>query len=204
MIKVEKIDVMNFENAIRGARNPLESYHKMDSVEVDGKFIVGDNDLQLMKKLCSAGADHRKFMRQVFVSMDITAPLYWWKEFDTYKVGTTANSTSTMHNIHKRDIDIYDFSTEHLNFNSMMVLGDIVEQLNIYRRDFIKNNDKECWWQIIQLLPSSYNQKRTCAMTYENLRNMYHSRKNHKLDEWREFCVEIEKLPHFKELVLDV
>ena len=213
MIKLEKVSVMNFENAIRGARNPMNSWEKSDSYyDEDGNYILGENDLDLCKRLCKAGPDHRKFMRQIFVSVNITAPLYWWKEYDTYKVGTVANSCSTMHTIHKKEFTLDDFSREHLidelrwgipiptshgnYFNPLDILELTVDMLNHCRDLYLLSKDKKYWWQMIQLLPSSYNQMRTCTLTYENLVNMYHARKNHKLDEWRAFCKWIETLPY--------
>ena len=198
MIKLEKTSVMNFENAVRGARNPMNSWHKSDSYyDEDGKYILGENDYALCMKLCKAGPDHRKFMRQIFVSVDITAPLYWWKEYDTYKVGTTANSCSTMHKIHAKEFTLDDFSCEHLYSGWKDDMENvIVPVLNIAREKFIETKDKKYWWQIIQLLPSSYNQMRTCTLTYENLVNIYHARRNHKLDEWVDFCEWIESLPY--------
>jgi hypothetical protein len=175
----------------------------------EGWEWIGENDLDLAQRLVRAGSDHRKFMRQIFVSMDITAPLYWWKEFDTYKVGTTANSCSTMHKIHAKEFTLDDFSHEHLFQDDEMqtntdVLEFVIDALNFAREDYLKTKDKRYWWQLIQLLPSSFNQLRTVTMNYENLLNMYHARKNHKLDEWREFCKVIETLPYAKELICDV
>lgn len=204
---------MNMENAIRGARNPMNSWGKSDSRycgmcddrERDcegGCFIMGDNDLDLAKRLCNAGSDHRKFMRQIFVSVDITAPLYWWKEYDTYKVGTTANSCSTMHKIHSKDFTRDDFSYDKMTDKSIAILDIVIKDLNCLRKLFVETKDKQYWYSMIQLLPSSYNQLRTCTVTYENLRNMYHSRKNHKLDEWKEFCRFVATLPYAKELII--
>ena len=206
MLKTECTDVMNWGNAIRGARNPMNSWDKSDS-EWDGAgaadgYYVGPNDLSLMTRLRNAGSDHRKFMRQILVSVDITAPLYWWKEFDTYKVGTTANSCSTMHKIHAKEFTLDDFSHEHLNGCSELFLISLTEWFNEQREKFIETKDKECWWQMIQLLPTSYNQKRTVTLNYEVLLNMYHARKSHKLDEWHELCRWIESLPYAKELIL--
>lgn len=231
MIKLEKTNVMNFENAIRGARNPMNSWDRSDSficeechgglcefggwnghkcpVTDDNKFVLGDNDLSLVRKLVKAGSDHRKFLRQIFVSVDITAPLYWWKEFDTYKVGTTANSCSTMHKIHAKEFTIDDFSHEHLysrlgeSYESMDCLVDIIDCLNKYRSLYIETKDKLWWWQMIQLLPSSYNQLRTVTLNYETLLNQYYARKHHKLDEWHDYCTWIETLPYFKEMCLE-
>ena len=215
MIKLEKTDVMNMENAIRGARNPMNSWDRSDSdwefVEDPSVinpndqvlFVLGPNDLTLARKLIKAGSDHRKFLRQIFVSVDITAPLYWWKEFDTYKVGTVANSCSTMHKIHAKEFSFDDFSTEHLTGSSWITLDEIIEHLNWARESYIKTNDKIYWWQMIQLLPTSYNQLRTCTLNYETLLNIYHARKNHKLDEWHTLCDWIETLPYFKEMCLE-
>lgn len=220
MIKIEETETYGWEAAIRGMRNPKNSWDKSDSEyyndpvydKTDPRFIhdnpifnVGPNDSELMHRLCSAGTDHRKFMRMIVVYCDITAPLYWWKEFDTYKVGTVANSCSTMHKIHAKEFTIDDFSHEHLY--SDCLLEDIINELNVYR-DIYNNYDKQTdeykaefskkdiWWQMIQLLPSSYNQKRTVMLNYEVLSNMYKSRNNHKLDEWCEFCKWIEFLPY--------
>lgn len=226
MIKIEHTDTYGWEHAIRGMRNPKNSWDKSDSgicykevachscnenrnncaynLEHD-RFVIGDNDLDLMHRLCKAGSDHRKFMRMISVSCDITAPLYWWKEFDTYKVGTVANSCSTMHKIHAKEFNIEDFSYEHLIDTSL--LESTINELNVYR-DIYNNYDKQTdeykaefakkdiWWQMIQLLPSSYNQKRTVLLNYEVLTNMYNSRRHHKLDEWHDFCDWIKSLPH--------
>lgn len=215
MIKLEKTDVYGFEATIRGMRNPLNSWDKSDSgnpiVEIDcngdewfGDFEIGPNDLNLARRLVKAGSDHRKFLRQIFVSVDITGPLYWWKEFDTYKVGTVANSCSTMHKIHAKEFTLDDFSTEHLNKGNLLVFKHrIVELLNACREDYLESKDKDDWWQMIQLLPSSYNQLRTVTLNYETLLNIYHARKNHKLDEWHTMCDWIETLPYFKEMCLE-
>lgn len=216
MITIENIEVFNFDGAIRGMRNPLNSWDKSDSewefVEDPSiinpndevKFVLGENDLALMRKLCRAGSDHRKFLRQIMVSMDITAPLYWWKEFDTYKVGTVANSCSTMHTIHKRKFKLDDFSHEHLCGVCLHQLELTVDCLNHARDQYLSNDDKLYWWQMIQLLPSSYNQRRTVALNYEVLLNMYHARRNHRLDEWKDLCEVIENMPYAKELICDV
>lgn len=210
MIKLENTIVSGWEAAIRGMRNPLNSWAKSDSAVIDGHdFFVGDNDLKLMRKLSAAGSDHRKFMRFITVTVDITAPLYWWKEFDTYKVGTVANSCSTMHKIAAKPFEIDDFSHEHLVSESVDWLNETISYLNDAREIFnewkdTKPNDvtaeletkKDAWWQMIQLLPSSYNQRRTVMLNYEVLRNIYHARKAHKLDEWHTFCDWIEALPH--------
>ena len=215
MLKIENFEVMGWEHAIRGMRNPMNSWAKSDSEwipqfdtvqgPVAGKFIIGPNDYALMKKLRNAGTDHRKFMRMITVYLDITAPLYWWKEFDTYKVGTVANSCSTMHKIHEKEFTLDDFSCEHLKdsfgespdcFSPLDILYDVITMLNICREDYLKSKSKDDWDQMIQLLPSSYNQKRTVMLNYEVLANIYDSRKDHKLDEWHTFCHWIEELPY--------
>ncbi|HAN44337.1 MAG TPA: hypothetical protein DCP97_02995 [Ruminococcaceae bacterium] len=202
MIALKKESVMNFENAVRGARNPLNSWEKSDShYDINNNFILGQNDLSLLSRLCAAGSDHRKFMRQIFVSIDITAPIYWWKEFDTYKVGTVANSTSTMHRIHSKPFEIDDFSYDKMNDEALKTLNIIIKQLEDLRLKYLDTKDKTYWYSIIQLLPSSYNQLRTCTLNYENLRNIYFSRKNHKLDEWHTFCDWIDTLPYSKQLI---
>lgn len=203
MIKLERFSVMNFENAMRGARNPLNSWDRMDSYTENGKFIMGPNDLDLAKRLCKAGTDHRKFIRMIFVTVDITAPLYWWKEYDTYKVGTVANSTSTMHKIHSKPFNINDFSTDHMNDKAIKMMHSIIDILEELRLDFVNTKDNTSWYSMIELLPESYNQMRTCTFSYENVANMYYSRKNHKLAEWHTFCEWIESLPYFKELFLE-
>ena len=228
MIKIEHIETLGWEAAIRGMRNPMNSWDKSDSewclIGTPGtnqavandkylreKYCIGNNDLDLMKRLCNAGTDHRKFMRMITVYMDITAPLYWWKEFDTYKVGTVANSCSTMHKIADKEFTLEDFSWEHLITreqplvegvdaveppNAIWLMNRIIQTLNQYRNLYLQTKDKKYWWQMIQLLPSSYNQRRTVMMNYEVLANMYKSRRNHKLDEWIDFCAEFERLPH--------
>ena len=202
MIKVTKINVYNFENAIRGARNPMNSWDRSDSgYNNKGEYILGEADLIFAKKLCVAGTDHRKFMRQIMVSADIYAPLYWWKEFDTYKVGTTANSTSTMHKIHTKKFEIDDFSHDRLDDECKEILLNLLDSLEKIREKYNESKDKSEWDKIIQLLPSSYNQLRTCTLTYENLINMYNARKSHKLQEWREFCEWIKTLPYARELI---
>jgi len=231
MIKFEHTEVMNFEGAIRGMRNPLNSWDKSDSFKCNGEgcyyescpfwyqpaespgfcenedgldFIIGENDLDLMRRLVKAGPDHRKFMRQILVSVDITAPLYWWKEFDTYKVGTVANSCSTMHKIHEKKFTLEDFSYEHLNDDNIGLLDEVITRLNSCRKLFIRTKDKTHWWQMIQLLPSSYNQRRTITLNYETLYNIYGSRRNHKLDEWRVgFMNWIDSLPYAEDLLID-
>ena len=198
MIKINNDKVFGFERAIRGMRNPKNSWDKSDSEFNTSMFelAIGENDYKLMTALRDAGTDHRKFMRMITVYLDITAPLYWWKEFDTYKVGTVANSCSTMHKIHANVIDTDDFSTEHLDEDSFEILEDLCNLLNCCRDLFSQTKDKKYWWQMIQLLPSSYNQKRTVMLNYEVLANMYKSRKNHKLDEWIDFSKWIETLPY--------
>ena len=235
MIKITDTDVVGWEHAIRGMRNPLNSWDKSDSFWVADdnfnestkhysyRYLIGTNDLGLMKRLRKAGTDHRKFMRMIVVYCDILAPLYWWKEFDTYKVATVANSCSTMHTIHKKEFALDNFSHEHLNTDLMDDKGFIpykdmldiawpsipadyqtaksglqlvIQLLNFYRQRYLETKDKKYWWQMIQLLPSSYNQKRTVMLNYEVLANMYKSRKDHKLDEWHEFCDWIRKLPY--------
>lgn len=200
MIKLEHTQTFNWEGAIRGMRNPMNSWELSDSfwdmTSVDDNYVIGENDLDLMKRLAKAGSDHRKYMRQIFVSVDITAPLYWWKEFDTYKVGTVANSCSTMHKIHEKDLTLRDFSCEYLDAEMKDLLKMVISYMNCCRGYYESNHKKEEWYQIIQMLPSSYNQKRTVTMNYENLVNMYHARKNHKLEEWHDFCRWIEYLPY--------
>lgn len=202
MITIERTQVMNLENAIRGARNPMNSWNRMDSYyNEDGVFVLGENDLSLAVRLARAGSDHRKFFRQIFVSADITGPIYWWKEFDTYKVGTAANSTSTMHKIHSRPFEASDFSCEKMNPEARATLDFVIERLEALRLRYNETKDKEYWYSIIQLLPSSYNQMRTCTMNYENLVNIYYARRNHKLDEWHEVCAWIRTLPYAAELI---
>ena len=229
MLKIENIEIMNIKGAIRGMRNPMNSWGKSDSyncLAIQNPIVcdsckskntcvngtkVGVEDLALAKRLVKAGTDHRKFMRQIIVSMDITAPLYWWKEFDTYKVGTVANSTSTMHKITAKEFTFDDFSCDHLVYESRIILKGVIDALNRWRNIYINGGqaqvdekdtavyifepkDKNAWWQLIQLLPSSYNQKRTVTLNYEVLANIYKSRKGHKLDEWHTFCEMIESL----------
>ena len=215
MLKIENTEVLGWEHAIRGMRNPMNSWEKSDShscgtcgdcdncIDYEDcpygydylKTIVGPNDHTLMMRLRNSGTDHRKFMRMITVYLDITAPLYWWKEFDTYKVGTVANSCSTMHKIHEKEFTLEDFSCEKL-YDPIGDLRPIVDRLNVYRERYLETKDKNDWWQMIQLLPSSYNQKRTVMLNYEVLANIYKSRRNHKLDEWHTFCDWIEKLPY--------
>lgn len=226
MIKFERTSVMNMENAIRGARNPMNSWAKMDSrwcgyinhdcenddnrcMDLDGCgkpsncFAIGPNDMDLLKRLRKAGSDHRKFMRQIFVSVDITAPLFFFKEFDTYKVATVANSTSTMHKIHSKPFTIDDFSTDHMTEQTKEFMEIVVDRLEAIRQKYmLRGKHKEDWYDMIQLLPSSYNQLRTVTLNYETLVNMYHARKHHKLQEWHELCTWIESLPYANELII--
>lgn len=234
MIKVEHIEIFGFEAAVRGMRNPMNSWensdshlyccntHDVEDLGVAPKYAmnIGANDLDLMQRLYKGGTEHRKFMRQIFVSMDITGPLYWWKEFDTYKVGTTANSCSTMHKIHSKEFTLEDFSHEHLLFPDSRydvdcsvsvhneqpyypidVLNLTIKALNGYRNIYLQTKDKELWWQMIQLLPTSYNQKRTVTMTYENAASMIRQRSGHKLDEWREFVEILKRLPYIAQIM---
>jgi hypothetical protein len=240
MIKVDHIEVFGWEGAIRGMRNPLNSWDKSDSCKCEAHvngdclhvfegtnpaiechngafgFCIGEADLALMRKLCRAGSDHRKFLRQIMVSMDITAPLYWWKEFDTYKVGTVANSCSTMHTIHKRDLTVDDFSHERLIPHALKHLKSTISEINGYRNVFVNWDTQSrgiqevfdfkrenAWYQIIQLLPTSYNQMRTVTLDYEVLFNVYHARRNHRLDEWHVLCDAIEKMPYFSKICLE-
>ena len=227
MIKLENTDVFGWEAAIRGMRNPMNSWDQSDTDYVEctwddadkwidmyeieliddttrpmGK-IIGENDLKLMKSLSKAGSDHGKFLRMINVTVDITAPLYWWKEFDTYKVGTVANSCSTMHKIHAKEFTVDDFSIEHLQISASEVFMHLLYWLNEYRDRYLESKDKDDWWQMIQLLPSSYNQKRTVQLNYQVLKSMYFARINHKLDEWREFCKWCETLQYFKEICVN-
>ena len=224
MIKVENIETYGWEAAIRGMRNPMNSWEKSDSKSVEEnceecmykadysvckhnpihecfKFDVGANDLDLMKRLYNGGTEHRKYLRMITVAMDITAPLYWWKEFDTYKVGTVANSCSTMHKIHAKELTLDDFSHDYLSPDGLKIMKKVIGELNFARTAYVETNDQFYFHEMIQLLPSSYNQKRTVMLNYEVLRNMYNSRKNHKLDEWRTFCQKIEGLP-YAELII--
>ena len=203
MLKVERISVVNMENAIRGARNPMNSWAKMDSYYNDkGEYVLGENDLALASKLAVAGSDHRKFLRQIIVSMDITAPLYWWKEFDTYKVGTVANFTSTMHKIQAKEFSREDFSCDRLTDDALDVLDSLIAYLEGERVKFNETKDRAYWHNMIQLLPSSFNQMRTVSMNYEVLINIYYARKSHKLAEWHTLCEAIEKLPYADKLIL--
>ena len=200
MIKVENIEVWGFKHAIRGMRNPMNSWENSDSEEKDGKFLVGEKDIELMHKLYlfseNGNHAHRKYLRQIFISMDIVAPLYWWKEFDTYKVGVTANSCSTMHKIHSQSLGLDDFSYEHLNDPAYNDLCDIIYRLNKEIERYNETHNKEDWWNIIQLLPTSYNQRRTITMSYENAVNIIEQRSNHKLDEWVDFVHILKDLPY--------
>ncbi len=203
MLTAQRISVMNFENAMRGARNPLNSWARSDSFyDEQGHFVLGPNDLDLAKRLRNAGSDHRKYLRQVLVCMDITAPMYWWKEFDTYKVGTVANSTSTMHKIHAAPFTADDFSCERMTAETREKFDGVIAYLEQLRVRYNETKDKALWVDMIQFLPSSYNQMRTVTMNYENLINMYHARKNHKLTEWHDLCAAIEQLPYAKELII--
>ena len=203
MIKIECVDTFGWEATVRGMRNPMNSWGKSDSFWSDGFYIMGPDDLGLATKLANAGHDHGKFLRMLHVQMDITAPLYWWKQADTYKVGVTTNSCSTMHKIHAKEFTLDDFSCEHLYDDVIdSPFKAIVDCLNFFRGLYLQHEDKEDWWQMIQLLPSSYNQKRTWDGNYAVLRAMYHARKNHKLDEWQEFCRWVEDLPYAKELIV--
>lgn len=211
MIKIDNIEVFGWESTIRGMRNPMNSWEKSDSYwdfpEYPDIFVIGPNDLKLMQSLIRAGTDHSKFMRMINITMDITAPMYWAKEMDTYKVGTVRNSCSTMHKIHSKEFTLDDFSHEHLGDKEKQILLTTIEAMNESRDAFVtwnedyKHDKKDYWWQMIQLLPSSYNQKFTWQASYQVLRNIYFSRRNHKLDEWVEFCKIIETLPYAKELI---
>lgn len=200
MIKIENVEVIGVKAAVRGMRNPKNSWDKSDSAVVDGhSFFVGDNDFALMRTLANAGTDHGKFMRMIHVQCDVTAPLYWWKEADQYKVGAVTDSCSTMHKIHAKEFTLDDFSHEHLQEDSVAVLESVIHTLNVHREWFnnkVLDNPKIDWWQMIQLLPSSYNQRRTWDLNYAVLKNIYHARRNHKLDEWHDFCDWIESLPY--------
>ena len=217
MLKVENLDYWGFEHAIRGMRNPMNSWDKSDTwfdgdemmytlsgntmTTVTPILSIGDNDLGLMRRLYKAGTEHRKYLRQIFVSMDITAPLYWWKEFDTYKIGTVANSCSTMHKIAAKEFEVDDFSYEHLF--SLGTLRMVIEDLNFNRKKYLETKNKDYWWQIIQLLPSSYNQKRTITMNYENVITIIKQRTGHKLDEWKTLIDELKTLPYVKGIMKD-
>ena len=212
MLKIERTEVFGWESAIRGMRNPFNSWDKSDSdcstiVKLEGgRYIedfIGENDLNLMKKLSKAGSDHAKFLRMINVTCDITAPFYWWKEYDTYKVGTVANSCSTMHKLHAKEFELADFSWEHLNEPSIQLLEAIIDLLNFNRKAYIETKDKLYWHQLVQLLPTSYEQKRTVQVNYQVLKNIYFARRNHKLDEWHILCNWIEALPYFKEICME-
>ena len=203
MIKIENVEVHGWESAIRGCRNPMNSWGRMDSYQDTTCFRIGPNDHDLMVRLAKAGSEHAKYRRMIVVWVDVTAPLYWWKEFDTYKVGTVANSCSTMHKISEKEFTLEDFSCEHLYSGTMPTFDNIIHELNCARSRFLSTNDKEDWWQIIQLLPSSYNQRRTIMLNYEVLSNIYRQRKNHKLDEWRTFCQWIKTLPYSELITLE-
>lgn len=197
MLKIENVSTSGWKAAIRGMRNPKNSWAQIDSAVVNGNcLVVGNNDYDLMYKLASAGTDHGKFMRMIHVQCDVTAPLYWWKEADQYKVGTVTDSCSTMHKIHAKEFTLDDFSHEHLNDESTDCLLKLIDLLNCNRELFLKDKNKSWWWQMIQLLPSSYNQLRTWDLNYAVLQNIYHARRNHKLDEWHDFCDWIESLPY--------
>ena len=203
MLKTANTSVMNFENAIRGARNPLNSWARMDSAyDSEGRYVLGPNDLDLARRLARSGSDHRKYLRQIFVSVDITAPLYWWKEFDTYKVGTVANSTSTMHKIHAKAFEREDFSHDRLDEGGLAMLDATIAYLESERQKYLADKENwQPWHNMIQLLPTSYNQMRTVTMNYENLINIYYARRAHKLAEWHTLCDWILSLPYAKELI---
>lgn len=204
MIKLEKTSVVNLENAMRGARNPMNSWARADSYyDEDRNYILGPNDLDLARRLAKAGPDHRKFIRQIFVSVDITAPLYWWKEYDTYKVATVANSTSTMHKIHSKAFEESDFSTDHMTEETKKHFLDFVVYMEEVRKKFVETKDKTYWYDLIQMLPSSYNQLRTCSLNYETLSNIYYARKAHKLEEWHILCDWIKTLPYAGDIIIN-
>lgn len=213
MLKIENVEIYGWDAAIRGMRNPKNSWHRSDSYwtyiedpetheRARYEFFMGDRDLALARGLAQMGPDHGKYTRFITVTLDITAPFYFWKEFDTYKIGTVANSCSTMHTITDREIEMEDFSIEHLKPTSMPLFAQLLQLINVARVAYNSTGDKSHWWQIIQLLPSSFNQRRTVLLNYAVLRNMYHARKNHKLDEWHTFCEWIESLPYAKELII--
>ncbi len=202
MLKTERIAVMNFDNAFRGMRNPLNSWDKSDSYyDGQGNYILGEADCALASKLCRAGSSDRKFIRQIFVSVDITAPLYWWKEFDTYKVATVANSTSTMHKIHAKPFSRDDFSTDHMDEETLKQFDSVIAYLEVLRGKYLETKDKRYWYDMIQFLPSSFEQMRTVTMNYETLTNIYYARRYHKLEEWHIFCRAIEALPYASLLI---
>ena len=210
MIKITNAEVFGWDAAIRGMRNPMNSWDRSDSFVCEGKdacvgdcySCIGNADHALMKKLVKAGSDHAKFMRMINVTMDVTAPLYWWSEYDTYKVGTVANSCSKMHKIADKEFTLEDFSHEHLMQGGLECIKNLCKDLNMCREQYLAKHDKEWWWQMIQILPSSYNQKRTVQLNYAVLRNMYHARRNHKLDEWHDFCSWVESLPYAELITL--
>lgn len=201
MLSVNNIEVNGFEGALRGIRNPMNSWDKADSTFDNGVVKIGTNDLNLCKALIKAGNSDRKFLRMIYVTMDIYAPLYWWKEIDQYKVATVTDSCSTMHKIHSKDLTLRDFSTEHLNDTNLNVLASFINTINTYRQKFVESKDKSDWWQIIQMLPSSFNQLRTWSGNYETLLSMYFQRRNHKLDEWHVLCNAIKHLPYMSEFI---
>lgn len=201
MIKLERTSVMNFENALRGMRNPMNSWDKSDSVFAPA-LCIGPNDLELARRLVGAGSDDRKFLRQIFVSVDVTAPLYWWKEMDQYRIAVTTNSTSTMHKIHAKEFSLEDFSSERMDSDTLISLMAMINVLEKNRVKYNESKDVQYWHNMIQLLPTSYNQMRTCTLNYENLINIYYARRYHKLDEWHEFCDWIEGLPYFREICI--
>lgn len=206
MLKIDKTETFGWEAAIRGMRNPMNSWDKSDSFAdypwSNYPMSIGKNDLKLMKQLANAGPDHGKFLRMINVTMDITAPLYWWKEFDTYKVGTVVNSCSTMHKIHERELELKDFSWEKLDEWSLITLEAIINRINYCRNKYVETKDESWWDQMIQLLPTSYEQKRTVQLNYQVLKSIHHSRRNHKLSEWHTLCDWIETLPYFADIVL--
>lgn len=205
MIKVENVEVWGFEHAVRGMRNPMNSWGKSDSypslMTADNEFYLGENDLDLMQRLYKAGTEHRKYLRQIMVSMDITAPLYWWKEFDTYKIGTVANSCSTMHKIHAKEFELDDFSHEHLDEGGLICINCTIENLNYYRDRYLESHSKADWWNMIQLLPTSYNQKRTVTLNYEVAVSIIKQRSHHKLDEWHYLCDRLHELPYLHKIM---
>lgn len=204
MIKLERTAVMNLENAMRGARNPMNSWARSDSsYDEKGNYILGPNDLDLAKRLARAGSDHRKFIRQIFVSVDITAPIYWWKEYDTYKIATVANSTSTMHKIQAKAFEESDFSTDYMTDDARKAFLSYIAVLEDFRQKFNETKDKAYWYNMIQMLPESYNQLRTCSLNYETLTNIYYARRDHKLMEWHTFCDWIKTLPYAEDLIMN-
>ena len=203
MIRLERTSVMNLENAMRGARNPMNSWSRMDSADdEEGNYVLGPNDLDLAGRLRRAGSYHRKFIRQIFVSVDITAPMYWWKEYDTYQVATVANSTSTMHRIHRKSFELEDFSCDQMTDETREFMALVVARLEQIRLRYLETKSRRDWYDLIQLLPSSYHQMRTCTLNYETLVNIYYARRNHKLEEWHVFCDWVRTLPYARELIL--